>query len=160
MQLLRRSPLLGVAVMVGVMLMSACVATVLKPDGTKVVQEVDTATISLLSTAAIAAWAASQPNGITTQEARTVVKILGVIEDFHDDGTPIDLAQFGRVAAAELPERYKPIAMVLAALIEHQLAVHGVSTTVPKPDNSAGKIMKAIHDGVMMGLAPYLKPGV
>lgn len=160
MKLLRSNPLLGVAVMIGVMLLGACVGTVLKPDGTKVVQEVDTATISLMSTAAIAAWAASQPNGLTSQDAETTVRILAVLEDFHADGTAIDLAQLGRVTTTELPKRYQPIAMVLAALIEHQLALHGVSTTVPNADNAAGKVMKAIHEGVMLGLSPYLRPGV
>lgn len=160
MQTLRPKPLFGVAIMIAVMLLGACVGTVLRPDGTKVVQEADTATISLMATAAIAAWAASQPNGLTTAEAQTAVKILGVLEEFHVDGTPIDLEQMGRVSATELPKRFQPLAMVLAALIEHQLAVHGVSTTIPKADNTAGKIMQAIHDGALLGLAPYLKPGV
>ncbi len=138
------------------LLVSGCVTRVVNADGTSTVQAVDTDTIKLLATATVAAWAASQKDGISEKDAEATEAVIDSIAEYHADGTPIDVQKFTAAAQAQLPKRYQALAVVLVTIIQSELQKHGLSETVPSALNEASKIIQAVKEGAHIGLAPYL----
>ena len=134
----------------------ACTTTTTLPDGSVQVQQLDTDTIKLLSTISVATWAASQKDGIQKADAQQVVRILDAITVFHLDGSPIKSEAWMPVVQKEVAPRYQALAMALIELVSHELDKRGLASTVPVPGNDADKIMRAIYEGAMIGLRPYL----
>ena len=147
---------LAAFMIVSVLATQGCVTTTVNPDGSAQVSAPDYDMIQLLSTASIAAWAASQKEGIRPQDAEALAAIIDSIESFHQDGSPIVESDWSAAVAVQVPKRYQALSMVLVVIVQSQLAKYGVMDQVPTPDSVGGKIMKAIVDGAKMGLAPYL----
>ncbi len=138
------------------LVLNGCVTTTVNPDGSTSVSEPDYESIQLLSTAAIAAWAASQKDGLKPQDAEVILKVMSAIENFHKDGTPLDEGQWSGAIAQQVPKRWQGVAIVLVQLTKHELDKYGVLDQIPTEDSVGGKIMKAIVTGVRMGVAPYM----
>lgn len=143
------------ALVLSVALLSGCATSVLNPDGTVTVSEPDYTSIQIMSSATVAAWAATQKNGINTNDAKTVVKMLDVLENYISDGSAIDPQAWSKEIKAHVPARYQPMAMILMQLVQHQLATHGVDKIKPTPGSTPFKIMEAVRTGIMLALAPY-----
>ncbi len=140
----------------GLLIGAGCTVTQLNADGTRQVVEPDYALIQLSATASVAAWAATQRDGINRDDATAVVSILNVIEEFHADGSLLEPAKWTVVIQQQLKPRYQALAVVMVSLVAHELDKYGVAMKVPAADNTAGKIIKAVRDGVLLGLSPYL----
>jgi hypothetical protein len=138
------------------LLSTGCATTTLNQDGTVQFNDVDYSSIQLMSSATVAAWAASQKDGIKKTDAQAVVKFLDILEEYRKDGTAIDIAEWTKAIQAEVPVRYQPLAMVMVQLVDLQLKKYGVSATIPKPGGVTLKIMEAIRSGAMLALSPYL----
>ena len=134
----------------------SCAVTRTLPDGTVVVEEPDYASIQLMATASVAAWAASQKNGIKRADAENLLAILATIESFHADGSPIRPEMWAPVISKEVPPRYQALAMVLVTLVAHELDKRGLAEVVPAKGSVPEKVISAIVEGAKMGLAPYL----
>jgi predicted small secreted protein len=148
------------AVLAVSLLVSGCVTTSVGPDGQVQVTEPDYEMIQLLSTASVAAWAASQKDGIKPQDAEAVMAVLTAIEAYHADGTVIDPAAWHVAIQNQVPKRYQGLAAVLVQIVASQLEKYGVMAQIPTPDSVGGKIMRSIATGVKLGLSPYLQSSV
>jgi PBP1b-binding outer membrane lipoprotein LpoB len=137
-------------------LFTGCATTTLNPDGTTSFTEVDYASVQLLSSASVAAWAASQKDGIKKTDAEAVVKFLDIIEEFRKDGTPLSTTEWASAIKTDVPLRYQALTLVMVQLVELQLKRYGVATTIPKPGDTASKIMDAVRNGAVLALTPYL----
>jgi len=137
-------------------LFTGCATTTLNPDGTTSFTEVDYASVRLMSTASVAAWAASQKDGIKKRDAEALVKFLDILEEFHADGTPLSITEWASAIKTDVPVRYQALTLVMVQLVELQLKRYGVATTIPKPGDTASKIMEAVRNGAMIALTPYL----
>jgi len=137
-------------------LFTGCATTTINPDGTTQFTEIDYASVQLMSSASVAAWAASQKDGIKKRDAEALVKFLDIIEEFHQDGTPLSITEWSKAIKDEVPVRYQALTLVMVQLVELQLKRYGVATTIPKAGDTASKIMEAVRNGAMIALTPYL----
>jgi len=141
-----------------VCLFTGCVTTTVNPDGTTQFTDVDYSSIQLLSSAAVAAWAATQKDGIKPSDAEALVTIIDVLENSHKDGSPLDLTAWAAAVKADVPVRYQALTMVMAQLIEMQLRRYGVAEAVPTLNGTTAKILDAVRTGAKLALTPYLNP--
>lgn len=137
-------------------LFTGCATTTLNPDGTVSFTDVDYQSIQLMSSASVAIWAASQKDGIKKTDAEAITKLLDILENFREDGSPLNIEAWSTAIKADVPLRYQALSIVVVQLLELQLEKYKVSMTVPVAGDTASKIMQAVRAGAMQALAPYL----
>lgn len=137
-------------------LFTGCATTTVNPDGTTSFTAVDYTSIQLMSSASVAIWAASQKDGIKKTDAEAIVKLLDILEDFRQDGSPLNIAAWSKAIKDDVPMRYQALAIVMVQLVELQLEKYQVSMTIPVPGDTASKIMEAVRTGAVLALASYL----
>jgi hypothetical protein len=148
--------ILAVSAVLASLLVAGCATRTIQPDGSVVVQEVDTDAIKLMATASVAVWAASQKDGIKPEDAENLLSILNAVEVYHADGSPIKPEKWVSAIQKQVPKRYQALAMVLVELVAHELDKRGLSDVAPALSSDAQKILRAIHEGALVGLRPYL----
>jgi hypothetical protein len=109
-----------------------------------------------MSSATVAAWAASQKEGIQKKDAETVLRVLDLIEEFRRDGAVLNIEEWSVAIRNDVPLRYQALALVLVQLVELQLSRYGVAATVPQLGSVPSKIMEAVRNGAVLALMPYV----
>ena len=149
-----------ICVLVGCMLvLSGCQATTYNADGTFVKSEIDYQSVKLTAMATVAAWAASQKNGIDQKDADAVEMIFESLSEYHADGSEINPKQWTEAAQKQVPVRYRGLAVVMTEMFAYQLKKYGLSTEPVVLGSTSYKLLSAIREGVMMGIAPYTGKG-
>lgn len=149
-----------ICVLVGSLLvLGGCQATTYNADGTYVKSEIDYQTVKLTAMATVAAWAASQKDGINEKDAEAVEMIFESLSEYHADGSEINVRNWTAAAQTQVPMRYRGLAVVMSELVAYQLQKYGVSTQPVVIGSVPHKLMNAIREGVLMGIAPYTGKG-
>ncbi len=137
---------------------TGCSASAVQQQQQSVVSLEDTGRIEAMADAITSAWANSLHPGLIQQDVKVMRQIFKAVEEFHADGSVIDMALWRPALREKVPAKYQDVSIVLVGLLSIELNRHGVQKQPISEDvmNDGMKILIAVEAGALAAMERYV----